>query len=163
MSTHEPVATESDDGELRELVRRYRMVWGSHPELAVRDRALVPIGFDVELSATYDHPAHPPMPGCPECAPVLEALRRVAYAALPRGEHASWYEVHVSNAMGFDPRHGRRPELTATIAIMHRGDVSGGPPDDCQRACLDETRARLVALGAQEGRWAEPSTPSSAK
>jgi hypothetical protein len=149
------VASEENDIELRELVRRHGVIWETHPELALCDGALAPIGFDVELSATGDHPAHPLSAGCPECAPVEAALRRIALAVLPRGEHASWYDVHVSDAVQIDPAHGSRAELSATIAILHIGTVNR-PTDECERACLALVRARLVALGAQQGCWVEP-------
>jgi len=139
--------------ELRELVHKYRVIWESRPELAVSGDALVPVGFVVELAATHDHPRHPPTAGCDECAPVERALARLASAVLPRGVHASWYDIHVSSgALQFDRTHRDGPELSATISVLHHGDVNR-PPDDCQRACLAEIRSRLIELGAQERRW----------
>jgi hypothetical protein len=143
---------DESDLELRELVRRHRVTWESHQELAVCDGVLAPIGFIVELSAVHDHPAHPPSPGCPECAPVREALQRICSAVLPRGEHASWYDVHVGSGLEVDPHRGGAPELSATIEVLHRGTVNR-PPDECERACLAEIRTRLAQLGVQHGRW----------
>jgi hypothetical protein len=120
----------------------------------VWDGELAPIGFTVELSAVHDHPAHPPSPSCSECAPVRAALHRICLAVLPRGERASWFDVHVGSALESDPRHGGWPELTATIEILHRGSVNR-PPDECERACLAEIRNRLDQLGAQHGRWVD--------
>ncbi len=146
-------AVNSEELELQELVRRYRVTWEARPELAVQGGALVPIGFVVQLSATHDHPVHRPSPGCPECAPLVDALKRIAHAVLPRGEHASWYDVHVSaGVIQYDPAHGNRPEVSATISILHRGQITR-PPDECERACLKEIRTRLTAIGAREGRW----------
>lgn len=149
MSSSAPV--QEREPELRELVRRYRMTFETHQELADVAGAAAPIGFVVELSAVHDHPAHPPSPGCAECAPVTAALRRVCLAVLPRGDHASWYDVHVGSAFAMDRgRHGA-PELAASIEILHRGAVNR-PPDDCERACLSEIRARLVELGVASRR-----------
>jgi hypothetical protein len=142
------------DLQLRELVRRHHVTWDSRPEFAVCGGELTPIGFVIELSAVHDHPAHPPSPGCSECAPVRAALHRICLAVLPRGEHASWYDVHVGSALESDPRHGGGPELTATIEILHRGTVNR-PPDECERTCLAEMRNRLAQLGAQQGHWVE--------
>ncbi len=154
MSATQTSPREDGDVELRALVHRHRIIWESRPELAVVKGALAPIGFVVTLTAVHDHPAHPPSPGCPECTPVRAALERIAHAVLPRGEHASQYEVHVANALESDPSHGRRTEISATITILHRGIIDQ-PPDDCERECLSELRARLKALGAQEGHWYE--------
>lgn len=146
-----------DDVELRELVRKHRVIWETRPEAAVRDERLTPIGFVVELTATHDHPRHPASAGCEECVPVRQALARLASAVVPRGPHASWYDIAVSaNALRFDRAHGNRAEVSATITILHNGRVNE-PPDECERACLDEICGRLVALGAQERRWVEPS------
>ena len=136
--------------ELVELVRRYQMGWHVRSEQAVVRGALVPIGFVVELTATHDVPAHSPSPGCDECVPVRRALARVARAVLPRGEHTSWYDVSVAEGqLQYDPGRRSRPLLTATISVLHTGDVNA-PPDDCERACLEEIRGNLVALGARE-------------
>lgn len=140
--------------ELQELVRRHRVTWESRQELAVQGGELMPIGFTVELNAVHDHPAHPPSPGCPECAPVRAALLRICQAVLPRGEHASWYDVHVGTGLGMNPRRGDALELSATIEILHRGTINR-PPDECERACLAEIRGHLAALGVQHARWVE--------
>jgi hypothetical protein len=122
------------------------MTFETRRDLADIDGITEPIGFVVELTAVHDHPAHPPSPGCAECAPVMAALRRVCLAALPRGEHASWYDVHVGGAFSMDPRRRGLPELSATIEVLHCGRVNR-PPDECERACLAEIRARLLQLG----------------
>jgi hypothetical protein len=143
------------DAQLMDLVRRHRMTWESHPELAVSNGDVRPIGFTVELHAVHDHPVHPPSPGCPECAPVREALLRICKAVLPKGEHASWYEVHVGGAFEMEPRRAGAPELVARIEILHQGTVNR-PPDECERACLAEIKASLTRLGVQQGRWTKP-------
>jgi hypothetical protein len=130
------------------------MTWESRPELAASGDTVAPIGFRVEVTAVHEHPAHPPSPGCPECIPVTEALKRVCFAVLPRGEHASWYDVHVSAGLDMDPRRRGAPELTASVEILHRGEVNR-PPDECERACLAEIRARLTALGVRHGSWTD--------
>lgn len=136
--------------ELSGLVRRYQMSWHTRFERGVVGTELVPIGFVVEITATHDAPPHPPMAGCEECIPVRRALARVAHAVLPLGEHASWYDVAVAEGeLQYDPSRHNRPELYATIAVLHKGTVNR-PPDECERACLDEIRGHLVALGAHE-------------
>jgi hypothetical protein len=147
--------------KLRDLVRRHRVTWESRPELADCNGELMPIGFTVELSAIHDHPAHPPFPGCPECAPVRTALRRICMSVLPRGDHASWYDVHVGTAFESDPRRGEFPQLSATIEILHCGTVNR-PSDDCERACFDEIQGRLIELGAQHGTWVETRAADTA-
>ncbi len=151
---NEATAPLDDQAELREIVRRHRMTWESRPELAASGDSLMPIGFRVELTAVHDHPAHPPSPGCPECMPVMDALHRVSLAVLPRGEHASWYDVHVGTGFEMDSRRRGLPQLTASIEILHRGEVNR-PPDECERACLAEIRGRLAALGVRQGTWTD--------
>jgi hypothetical protein len=85
---------------------------------------------------------------------VSAALHRICLAVLPKGEHASWYDVHVEGSLTFDSRRGGSPVVSAKISILHRGTVNR-PPDECERACLAEIRANLVQLGVQQGRWVE--------
>lgn len=135
------------DDDLATLVRRHQMQWHVRPELADLGGELVTIGFVVELTATHDAPSHPPAAGCDECVPVRRALERVATAVLPKGEHASWYEITIPPAqLQFS---GRRAELVASIVVLHRGTVNR-PADECERACLHEIRTHLSALGAHE-------------
>lgn len=134
--------------DLVDLVRRYRMTWHTQPELAMHEGRLIPIGFTVEILARYDHPAHPPLPDCPECAPVRRALKLVADAVLPRGEHVAWYDVQVPEAIvQYDSSHD--PALSATITVLHKGRETR-PPDDCEIACVTEIRENLRELGAVE-------------
>jgi hypothetical protein len=146
--------SDESDAQLRELVRRHRVTWESCRELAVCDGELAAVGFTIELLAVHDQPAHPPSPGCPECTPVREALQRICSAVLPRGEHASWYDVHVGTGLEMDPHRDGRTELSATIEVLHRGTVNR-PPDECERACLAEIKSRLAQLGVQHGRWVD--------
>jgi hypothetical protein len=85
---------------------------------------------------------------------VKNALSRVAHAVLPRGPHASWYDVTVEPGLVYGTSHGRRPELSAMISILHQGHVNR-PPDECERACLAEIRGHLTALGARERQWTD--------
>jgi len=133
--------------ELSDLVRRYRMTWHTEPRLAMFDGRVMPIGFTVEILARYDHPAHPPRPDCPECAPVRRALGLVAAAALPVGEHVDWYDVEGPQAIvEYD---SADPALSATITVMHK-QREKRPPDDAELACVTEIRENLQELGVVE-------------
>jgi len=133
--------------DLVDLVRRYRMTWRTQPELAMHDGQLMPIGFTVQIIARYAHPAHPPLPDCPECAPVRRALRLVADAVVPKGEHVAWYNVQVLEAVQYDG--ARDPALSATITVLHKGRENR-PPDDLEIACVTEIRENLQELGVVE-------------
>jgi len=143
--------------QLRELVRRHQICWESRPERAVVGETLMAVGFVVEIAATHDHPPHEPLSGCVECAIPLRALEAIVAFVLPRGHHASVYEVHVQwGRLQYARRRGNRPEVTATIQVLH-GDGAARAVDPCEEQCLHEITGTLKALGATEGTWA-PST-----
>lgn len=136
------------EAELRDLIERYQIAWTVRQELAVHDGTLRPIGFVVELSGTHREPKHTPTPGCEECRPLRAALERIAHAVLPDETRPSWYDVVVEAGFGFE--HGRtdRPEISATISVLHRGAIDR-PVDACERECVDEIGRHLSALGAR--------------
>lgn len=112
------------------------------PEQGMVAGALAPIGFDVDITASFDARVQAP-------APLRRTLERVARAALPTGEHASWYDVSVADGeLGYDPSR-RESTLSAMIAVLHRGVVNRAP-DECERACVDEIRTKLLQLGLRE-------------
>lgn len=142
---------------LRELVRRHQICWESRPERAIVGESLTAVGFVVEIAATHDHPPHEPLSGCEECAIPLRALEAIVAFVLPRGHHESVYEVHVQwGRLQYARRRGNRPEVTATIQILH-GDGADRPVDPCEERCLNEIKGKLKELGATEGTWAAPS------
>jgi hypothetical protein len=141
--------TEPDLPELRDLVQQHQIRWRAAPESAVVDGDLRPIGLKLELSAIHSHPHHPPVPGCPECKPVVDALDRVIEAVLPTGHRRSFYEVHVpTSALAYGP--AGRPEIAASITILHNEGISD-PIDECEKRCLADVIAALKRIGAREG------------
>ena len=144
---HSNPATEA---ELRELVCAHEMHWHLTVEKATVEGELRPIGLALALSAVHDRPAQTPLPGCSECGPVVNALERVIDAVLPKDHRRSTYDVDIPTAEIEYPR-GRRPEITATITILHRGDDINAPIDSCETRCANDIIAKLKALGAREG------------
>ena len=138
------------DAELRELVRAHAMHWHLTVEKAVVAGELRPIGLALSLSAVHHRPAQTPLPGCSECAPVVNALERVIDAVLPNDHRRSTYDVDIPTAELEYPR-GRRPEITATITILHGSDDINAPIDSCETRCANDIIAKLKALGAHEG------------
>lgn len=139
---------------LRELVERFQVCWCTSRENAVIDGEVRPIGFNIELSAVHDHPERPPTPGCPECEPVLAALREIVEFVLPKDARDSRYEVHLKRlGLEFSGAHRDRPEVVALIQVLHKRGVND-PIDACEVRCLNEMTKALADLGACEGRWA---------
>jgi hypothetical protein len=144
----------SDDQELRHLVRRYRVTWEARSELAASGSSVSPVGHVVELNATPEHASHPPIPGCPQCGEVADALERLAQAVVPAATAASLNEIHVRRGrIQIDPAHDSRPELSATITIL-RADGANSPAAEVQHRVAEVT-GRLRSLGAQERQWQE--------
>jgi hypothetical protein len=144
------LATSETEAGLRELVREHQIRWKAGREEAVVDGELRTIGLKLELSAVHAHLVRRPMPGCPECRPVVSALEKVIDAVLPKEHRRSFYEVTLPTAeLGYSP--SGTAEITATIAILHKGSIND-PVDACETRCLREMTEKLKALGAKEGR-----------
>ena len=140
----------SETEGLRELVGKYLLSWSTTPERAVVDDELRPIGRNLILCATHGKTTHEPMPGCPECAPVVDALDRVAHFILPTEPRSSHYEVHVQPAkIQYSHAHPGVAEMTAVITILHNKGIND-PIDACEDRCLADMTAKLRELGAHE-------------
>jgi hypothetical protein len=139
------------DPELRDIVQRYRVTWETRPEMAANGRSVSPIGYLIELNAVPDHPEHPEAIACPGCRAVEDALERLTHALAP-GE-----VVHVDReARQIGTAHDARPEVSATVSVLHRdGGGANRPPDEAQQKRLSEIVGRLRDLGAQQGHWNE--------
>ena len=145
----------ASEQELRELVRRYRVIWDTRPEMAQTpgDNSVTPVGYVVELGATPDHPEHPLLPDCAECRSVTQALERLAQVVSSNGAQSAPVEVHVGrDRVQIDPSHESRPELAATITIVPAGPANR-PLDADRKERLAEIVRRLRELGVQEQRW----------
>lgn len=153
MSEQRTVATRT---ELLELTKRHRVCWEVRPEYAYLDGSpdsRREIGYCVALFGTHDHPHVPPSPGCPECVPVREALAAILAFVRPDETHASHYDAHIEHgSLEYSKARGERPDVCATLTILHRNGVSR-PVDDCEDKCLREILDKLRALGAMEGQW----------
>ncbi len=145
--------TATMDGELSNLVRRYRVTWETRPELGPNGRGVAPIGYAIELSAVPEHPDHDKAIACPECDAVEDALDRLTAAIAPSEV------VHVGRGTRqIGTAHDTRPESTATVAVLHRdGGGANRPPEDDERRRLAAVVDRLRGLGAQERHWQDPT------
>jgi hypothetical protein len=127
---------------LQSLVHRLDVGWHVRSELGMKAE---PIGFVVELTASHGHPHHRPVLGCPECQPVVEALTEIAHAIVPRDEPDVRCDIHVDT--GRHEFEGAKPVMTATITILHLGDVTA-PQDQSERQALEEIVSALRRIGA---------------
>jgi hypothetical protein len=138
-----------EDGELRDLVRRYHVTWETRPEMACNGRSVSPIGYVIELNAVPDHPDHEDPIDCPECVAVEDALERLTAAVAPSES------VHVGRGtVQFGRAHDGRPEVSASVTVLHQdGGGANRPIDKAEQGRLGTLVGRLRALGAQEGHW----------
>jgi hypothetical protein len=156
---HEPTPV-TDLVHLRELVRRHQICWESRPERAAVDGTARQVGFIVEITATHDHPHPEPVSGCAQCEAPLRALEAVIGFILPKDRRDSVYDVRVPRgALQYDRRRRNRPELRATIAVLH-ADGADRPVDACEERCRREIVHKLEELGACEGAWASAALGS---
>lgn len=134
---------------LREAARRFHVAFVTRPKQAVADGQLVTVGYDVDLTATHDHPHGLVSPGCVECEPVLATLDALAKHALPKGKHEALYEITVRRgALVFGRTHGGVAEVSATISVTHRTGV-GARPGPCEDECLAAIVEGLEKLGVR--------------
>ena len=83
------------------------------------------------------------------------ALEAIVAFVLPHEERGSVYDVHVHHSrIQYVGRRGNRPEVTATIQVLH-ADGANRPVDPVEERGLHEITARLGELGASEGAWSE--------
>jgi hypothetical protein len=137
---------EGTDSGLRELVRRFRVTWETRPEMAPRGRSVAPIGYLVELTAVPERTEGAELTACSECE---AALARVIDAVAPSEV------LHVDRGgKQLGSAHDGRPEVTATVTVLHRdGGGANRPPDADEQARLAGILHRLRELGAQQGHW----------
>jgi len=157
MPTHETMASAADPSleHLRKQVRTHKLCYELSLEQAVDEGKVKAVGFEIDLYATHDHPAYPPMPGCSECVPVLAALQEVLDFVLPERTERTSSTVHTAGGFSSSAARHHRLDIKATVLIDHLGDVLA-PIDPCEQSCRDKMLARLQQLGACEKRWVEP-------
>jgi hypothetical protein len=137
---------------LRDLVRKFRVTWETRSEMAPRGRSVGPIGYLVELTAVPDDTEHETVP-CLECE---EALAQLLDAVAPSEvRHVERGGKQIGSA------HDGRPEVTATVTVLHRdGGGANRPPDSEEHGRLADIVGRLRDLGAQERHWHDPGKGS---
>jgi len=144
----DPAVTREHAARLLKLTRRHDVRWQVWPERRVFTGEMKQIGFEIDLNGDHDEPRHRPTPGCDECEHVYRALVEIATFALPKGEHASRYEVQRFDRALRNPTRASPGYVTLTLRILHREGYDE-PPDDCERECLAEIESKLTALGAR--------------
>lgn len=144
------------DGDLRQLVQRYRVTWETRPELAPKGRSVAPIGYVIELCAVPAPSGHDETLACPECRAVEDALEQLMAAVAPSEV------VHVGRGTRqLGTAHDKKPEMTGTVTVLHRdGGGANRPPDDDERKRLAQIVDRLRDLGAQERHWRDQRAPA---
>lgn len=140
--------------ELSRLVQKHRVCWEVWPEMqAQAGKALVQIGYHLQLFGVHDHPKRVPMPGCEECRLVYGDLRNIAEWITPRAETVSQYEVQLFDSkLRYARPRGYREEVSLSLKILHRGQLSA-PVDECETKCLHAMERQLAELGAKKHSW----------
>lgn len=151
MSIVEALARDRND--LRDLVRRHNVCFDSYPIWHVpHEGAKVAIGYELDLTGTFDHPQHPPIPGCEECRTIQETLVTIANAIVPQNVRASRSEVgSYGIAIHFSPRRQTRDGVVVSIDVVHR-DRTDRAPDIRDMRCIREMEEKLTRLGARTER-----------
>ena len=141
--------------ELRMFVQDHRVCWEVLPEkIPVKEEAPLKVGFDLLLYGTHEEREHP-TPGCEKCKQIYQDLRKIANWIIPKEERPSRYEISIyESAIRYNRIRGNRPDVELTIRILHRSAYDQ-PVDECEVLCLNEMKAKLLELGAQEKRWKE--------
>lgn len=137
----------------KELVLRYRICWEVDAERTYVNHELRTIGFSLQLFGTHEPGTGHVTPGCEHCLIVQAALKKVAASILPQDKRLSRYEVTIaSRSLSYSHTRGDRPDVGATITILHRGPWDQ-PVDDCEERCLKDMEQALGELGASKGAW----------
>ena len=138
--------------ELQAQVERFQVRFEVAPEYAYVNDERRSVGWTIELSASHESGPHYPTPGCPMCAPVEHALAAIVAAVVPKDPREAYCETHVASARhSLSHTHALRPEMTATISIVHRESATA-PIDECETRCLHDIVAKLRSLHAREGK-----------
>ncbi len=142
----------SIEGELRDLVERYRICWEVLNDCAYINYVRSQIGFYIELTGTHPEGIKHPQPGCEHCRDVYDALKRIATWITPKEVRPSMYDIEpFESAIRYQPIHRNRPDIVLRIRIMHRSGFA--PVDACEIRCLKEMTGKLTQIGAQSGSW----------
>ena len=154
----EPRTMATPDNDLRELVRRYRVTWETRPEMGPNGHSVSPIGYVVELNAVPDDPKQASMIAPPDVQAVEDALERVVRSVADASDIGQ--VARGSRRLGMS--HDARPEVSATVTVLHHdGKSDNRPDDDDEKKRVDALVERLRALGAQERHWREDGAPAA--
>ena len=114
--------------------------------MAPRGHSVGPIGYLVELTAVPDRAEGAETAPCPECEEALAAL--LDAVAPSEVLHVDRGGKQIGSA------HDGRPEVTATVTVLHRdGGGANRPPDRDEQTRVADIVHRLRDLGAQERHW----------
>lgn len=139
--------------ELSALVKKHKVCWEVITEQIPRkEDQPKAVWYNLILHGAHSREDHP-VPGCEKCKHLYKDLRRIAQWIIPKAERESRYEISIYEPyIGYTPSRGNRPEVDLTIQILHREHYDA-PVDECEVLCLNEMKAKLAELGAQEKRW----------
>jgi hypothetical protein len=138
--------------ELRDVIRRHKVVYEVHPALSVFTGQRTTVGYDVELRGTHETQAGWVTAGCDACRAVWDDLRRVAEAVVPHEMRPAEYDVPAFDHSLHEVQ--GREDVQLIIEIRHREDYNR-PLDECEERCVHEIVANLRAIGAQENQWSD--------
>jgi hypothetical protein len=143
------MAPEQETSELVEIARAHHVHFDVEPEVLVRPKERVKVGFDVRLWAVHVRGARA-LPGCAKCRELAADLLRIAEWATPAGERETRIEIEPFHAALYESTVvPGADEVELTIRLIHR-DGYDQPIDAGEERCLKEMRRRLRALGIAE-------------
>lgn len=140
---------------LRDMIVR-RKVCFDHDPFYVKDGAnrIVHIGFQLNLYAAFQDPAHLPTGDDPELREMVGELRRlcrVFFQSLDILKPCEHPEPPMHRVL-YSPERRYRAEVCLQIPIFDRGHY-GAKPDRSLEELLATAECLLRQLGARRGRW----------
>lgn len=152
----EQVVSEDTIGQLRHIVRQYRVCYEVWPEWLMVGQTKRQVGYEIELCGMQESRAERNGPG--HGYQTYTQLKRIAQWLIAGNTTAARCQMlPYDQALHRSPRRRFRPDVILTIKILHRHDHRfDAPVDQCQELCLKQLREKLAALGIAEGIWVDP-------
>jgi hypothetical protein len=139
----------TDAEEFRTLARKHHIHYDIEPEIVLQGTERVKVGFAVRLWAVHPKGAKA-LPGCPQCAILVEDLRGLARWLVPAEERPTRADLEPFRPALYDSREiPGADEVMVAIRLVHREGYER-PVDACEERCLKEIRERLRELGIPE-------------
>lgn len=140
-------STAQPSPDTRDLVERFHVCRDVWPEYTFINHEKRQIGFELDLSGTYEGWEKHPEPGCGQCQEIYQALVGIAKDVLPPEDEDTTCQFEpYDQGIHYSPRHGNRPEVVLRIRIVHR-QAFEQPVEAAQFRYLATLQQRLEEWG----------------